>query len=86
MPKFKKLMHKALGYYNQTVILGAQLIVKDPDTSLGERTQFRFLNKEYNLVKLHIIWNYWLYFKNCINFNWQIQLKWTNLYKMLETD
>lgn len=46
MPKFKKLMHKALGYYKQTVILGAQLIVKDPDSSSGERTQFWSLNKE----------------------------------------
>lgn len=26
-------MHKALGYFNQTVILGAQLIAKDPDSS-----------------------------------------------------
>lgn len=40
MLKFKKLMHKALGYYNETVILGTQLIVKDPDSSSGERTHF----------------------------------------------
>lgn len=39
-------MLKALGYYNQTVVLGVQLIVKDPDSSSGERTQFLSLDKE----------------------------------------